>query len=159
MYFGCVYGRVVIKLMFFSRNSLKIVIFAAPRVTSMAGDRISKSVRIVFSYPLCKASLAFYTTAEQLSLFTLQFPASIFFRSSVVLLSFLLYSMSLYYRTAYICPFYLDARTELTLFHIKCERMKLDFLMVPSCSFFLLYNMRLFQYSTSVRSTWTLVFS
>ena len=132
MYFGCVYGRVVSKLMFFSRNSLKIVIFAAPRVTSMAGDRISKSVRIAFSYPLCKASLAFYTTAEQLSLFTLQFPASIFRRSSVALLSFLvvLYSMSLYFRTAYICPFYLDARTQLTLFHIKCERMKLDFLMV-----------------------------
>ena len=30
---------------------------------------------------------------------------------------------------------------------------------VTSCSFFLLYNMRLFQDSISVRSTWTLVSS
>ena len=39
------------------RNSLKIVIFAAPQVTSMAGDKISNSVRIAFSCPLCKASI------------------------------------------------------------------------------------------------------
>ena len=45
------------------RNSLKIDIFDTPRVTSMAGDKLSNSVWIGFSCLLCKASIMYQMLA------------------------------------------------------------------------------------------------